>query len=121
VCAPLATKERAADKALSEAKGHLDQVQVRLEGAGEQPAKRGLGRPPKALMSLEQAQQAFEMASRERERLSQQRQQVKQSLLAIGQANHFVDLQGGVRRNGQPIASDIRAHIETIRTVAQHA
>jgi hypothetical protein len=120
VCAPLATKERAADKALSEAKERLDQVQVRLESAGDQPAKRGPGRPPKAPMSLEQAQQALETASREHARLSQQRQQVKQSLQAIGQAYHFVDLQRGVRRNGQLIAADIRAHIETIRTITQH-
>jgi Family of unknown function (DUF6399) len=120
VCAPLATKERAADKALSEAKERLDQVHVRLESADEQPAKRGPSRPPKAPMSLAQAQQALETARREHERLSQQRQQVKQSLQAIGQAYHFVDLQRGVRRNGQLIAADIRAHIETIRTVAQH-
>ena len=120
VCAPLATKERAADKALSEAKERLDQMHVRLESADEQPAKRGAGRPPKAPMSLAQAQQALETARREHERLSQQRQQVKQSLQAIGQAYHFVDLQRGVRRNGPLIAADIRAHIETIRTVAQH-
>jgi len=120
VCAPLATKERTADKALSEAKERLALVQVRLASAGEQHAKRGLGRPPKAPMSLEQAQQALETARREHERLSQQRQQVKLSLQAIGQAYHFVDLQRGVRRNGQLIASDIRAHIGTIRTVAQH-
>jgi Family of unknown function (DUF6399) len=120
VCAPLATKERAAAKALSEAKERLEQVQVCLASAGEQPAKRGLGRPPQAPMSLAQAQQALETASREHERLSQQRQQVKQSLQAIGQAYHFVDLQRGVRRNGQLIASDVRAHLETIRTVAQH-
>jgi hypothetical protein len=72
-------------------------------------------------MSLEQAQQALETASREHARLSQQRQQVKQSLQAIGQAYHFVDLQRGVRRNGPLIAADIRAHMATIRTVAPHA
>src|ERR671938_128187 len=39
---------------------------------------------------------------------------------AIGQASHFVDLDRGVRRNGQLIASDIRAHIAMMRTIAQH-
>ena len=120
VCAPLATKERAADKALTEAKEQLDQAQARLESAGEQPEKRGPGRPPKPPMSLEQAQLSLETASQEHERLNQQRKQVKQSIEAIGQAYHFVDLDRGVRRNGQLIASDIRAQIETIRTVAQH-
>ena len=120
VCAPLATKERAANRALTEAKEQLDQTQARLESAGDQPEKRGPGRPPKAPMGLEQAQQALEAANHEHERLSQQRKQVKQSLEAIAQAYHFVDLERGVRRNGQLIASDIRTQIETIRRVAQH-
>jgi hypothetical protein len=120
LCAPLATKERAANKALREAKEELDQAQARLESTADQLEKRGPGRPPKAPMSLEQAQQTLDAASCEHERLAQQREQVKQSLEAIGQAYHFVDLDRGVRRNGQLIASDIRAHIEMIRTIAQH-
>ena len=121
VCAPLATKERAADKALTEAKEQRDQRQARLESVDEQPEKRGPGRLPKEPMSLEQAQLALEAASHEHERLAQQREQVRLSLHAIGQASHFVDLERGVRRNGQRIASDIRAHMATIRAVAQHA
>jgi hypothetical protein len=119
VCAPLATKERAAHKALIEAKEQLDQAQACLESTDSQLEKRGPGRPPKAPMSLEQAQQTREAAGREHERLAQQRQQVKQSIEAIGQAYHFVDLERGVRRNGQLIAADIRTQIETIRRVAQ--
>jgi hypothetical protein len=120
VCAPLATKERAAHKALTEAKEALDQAQARLGSTDEQLEKHGPGRPPKAPMRLEPAQQTLEAASREHERLAQQREQVKQSLEAIGQAYHFVDLERGVRRNGQLIASDIRTQIATIRTIAQH-
>jgi Family of unknown function (DUF6399) len=71
-------------------------------------------------MSLQQAQLALETASREHERLAPQRQPVKQSLEAIGQAYHVVDLDRGVRWNGQLIASDIRTQIGTIRTIAQH-
>ena len=91
VCTPMGTQERAADKALSEAQERL-----------------------------EQAQQALDAARHEHDRLAQQREQVKQSIRAIGQAYHFVDLERGMRRNGQLIADDIRAQIETIRTVAQH-
>ena len=120
VCAPLASKERAANKALTEAKERLEQMQARLESASEQPEKREPGRPPKAPMSLEQAQLALETASREHERLTQQRERVKQSIQTIGHAYHFVALERGVRRNGHRIASDIRAQIETIRTGAQH-
>ena len=71
-------------------------------------------------MSPEQAQQALDAASREHERLARQREQVKQSIRAIGQADHFVDLERGVRRNGQLIAADIHTQIETLRTLAQH-
>jgi hypothetical protein len=119
VSAPLATKERAADKALGDAKEQLEQAQARLENTGDQPKKRGQGRPPKAPMSPEQALQRLEAASREHERLAQQRQQVKQSIEAMAQAYHFVDLERGVRRNGRLMAADIRTQIETIRTVAQ--
>jgi hypothetical protein len=120
VCAPLATKERAAHKATTEAHERLAQIPSRLESASDQPAQRGPGRPPKAPMSLEQAQQALATASREYERLAQQRAQVRQSIQAIGQAYHFVDLERGVRRNGRLIATDIRTPMETMRTVAQH-
>jgi hypothetical protein len=120
VCAPLATKARAAHKVLTEAKAQRDQAQARLESTNGQLEKHGPGRPPKAPESLEQAQHTLEAASREHERLTQQRDQVKQSIEAIGHAYHFVDLERGVRRNGQLIASDIRTHIETVRTLAQH-
>jgi hypothetical protein len=119
VSASLATKERAADKALRDAKEQLEQAQARLANTSDQPQKRSPGRLPKAPMSLEQAQQHLETASREHERLAQQRQQVKQSIEAVGQAYHFVDLERGVRRNGRLIAADIRTQIEMIRTVAQ--
>jgi hypothetical protein len=120
VCAPLATTERVAGKALTEAKEQLAQVHAHLESAGDQPEKRGPGRPPKAPMSLAHAPLARETASREYERLSQQRQQVKQRRHAIGQAYHCVALERGVRRNGPRIAADIYTQIETLRTVAQH-
>jgi hypothetical protein len=120
VCAPLATKERAALKALTEAKEQLDQAQTCRQSTGDQPDKRGPGRPPKAPRSLEHAQETLEAASHEHERLAQQRKQVKQNIKAIGQAYHFVDLERGVRRNGQLIAAAIRDQIETIRTIAQH-
>lgn len=120
VCAPMATKERAADKALTEAKERLERTQARLQKSGDEPEKRSPGRPPKAPMSLEQAEQAFEAASREHERLAQQREQIATHLRGIGHAYHFVDLERGVRRNGQLIAADIQAHIEAVRTIAQH-
>src|SRR3954470_5086912 len=38
---------------------------------------------------------------------------------AIGHASHCVDVERGVRRNGQLMAGDIQGHIATIRTLAQ--
>ncbi len=120
VCAPMATKERAAYKAATEAQEQLDQVQAHLQTVGDEPETRGPGRPPKAPVSLEQAQQELEAASREHERLAQQREQVAKSIRGIGHDDHCVDLERGVRRNGQLIAADIQAHIEQVRTIAQH-
>jgi hypothetical protein len=119
VSGPMATKERAAHKALSEAREQLEQVQAYQQSAGDEPEKRGPGRPPKVPVSLEQAAQALEAASREHVRLAEQREQVKASIRGLGHDYHFVDLERGVRRNGQLIASDIQEHIAQIRTVAQ--
>ena len=120
VSGPMATKERAAQKAVTEAREQVERAQTRQISAGDELAKRGPGRPPKTPVSLEQAEQVLEAASREHERLTRQREQVKTHIRGIGHDYHFVDLERGVRRNGHLIASDIQAHIEQIRTLAQH-
>jgi Family of unknown function (DUF6399) len=120
VSGPMATKERAAQKAVSEARDQVERVQTHLQNGGDEPEKRGPGRPRKEIVSLEQAEQTLEAASREHERLAQQREQVKTHIRGIGHDYHFVDLERGVRRNGQLIASDIAGHIDQIRTIAQH-
>jgi hypothetical protein len=70
VSAPMATKERAAHKVVGEAREQLEQSQAHQQSAGDEPEKRGPGRPPKAPVSLEEAEQVFEAASREHERLT---------------------------------------------------
>jgi hypothetical protein len=119
VTGPMATKERAAYKALTEAQEQLERVQSDPQSADDEPEKRSPGRPPKAPMSREQAEQAREAATQEHQRLAAQREQVKASIKGIGHDYHLVDLERGVRRNGQLIAADIQGHIEQIRTVAQ--
>jgi len=116
----MATKQRAAAKAASEAHERFEHVQERLQEAGDTPGKRGPGRPPKAPSSLEQVAQEAQAARQEFERISAQREQVAQSIRTIGHVYHFVDVERGVRRNGRLIAADIRAQIDTIRRVAQH-
>src|SRR6516165_10258890 len=119
VSGPMATKERAAYKAVTEAQEQLEHVQTAPQSVGDEPETHRPSRPPKAAMSLEQAEQVLEAASREHERLAQQRQQIKAHIRGLGHDYHFVDLERGVRRNGQLIASDIQGHIEHIRTIAQ--
>src|SRR5499426_2764688 len=77
VAAPMATKERAAQKAISEATEQLERLQTHSISTDDEPEKRGPGRPPKAPVSLEQAEQALEAACREHARLAAQREQVK--------------------------------------------
>ena len=120
VSGPMATKQRAAGKAATEAQERLEQVQGPLQGAGDEPEQRGSGRPSKETASLEQAKHEAQAASQEFERISAQREQVAQSIRTISQAYHFVDLERGVRRNGQLIAADIHQQIDTVRRVAQH-
>ena len=120
VSGPMATKERAAHKAVTEAQEQLERLQIQPPSTGDEPEKRGPGRPPKVPMSLEQAERALEAANREYERLAEQRERVKANIRGIGHDYHFVDLERGVRRNGQLIASDMQERIEQIRTVAQH-
>jgi hypothetical protein len=120
VSGPMATKERAAQKAVSEATAQLARLQSDPQSTDDEPAKCRPGRAPQEPMSLEQAEQALETARREHARLAEQREQVQASIRGIGHAYHFVDLERGVRRNGQLIASDIQGHIEQIRSMAQH-
>jgi hypothetical protein len=119
VSGPMATKERAAHKAVTEATEALQRLQHKAPGTAEEPEEREPSAPPKDNVSLQQAEQTLEAARHEHERLAQQREQVKARIKGIGHDYHFVDLERGVRRNGQLIASDIQGHIEQVRTVAQ--
>jgi hypothetical protein len=120
VSGPMAAKERAAHKAISEATEQLERLHTHAISTDDEPKKRGPGRVPKAPVSLERAAQALAAACREHARLAAQRAQVKASIRGMGHDDPFVDLERGVRRNGRLIASDIQEHIEQMRTVAQH-
>jgi hypothetical protein len=115
VSAPMATTQRAAAKAEETRK----RVHEHLLNANEEPHQRGPGRPPKGAASLAQVEQDVDAARHEHQRLTAQREQVTQGIRAIGHADHFVDLERGVRRNGKRIAGDLQQPIDTIRTMAQ--
>ena len=121
VSVPLATKQQTAAKAVTKAEETLKQAHEYLAMATNAPVQRGPGRPPKGVTNLEQVKDALEGARDAHQRLSAQCEQVTQCIRAIGHAYHFVDLECGVRRNGQLIAGDIHAQLQTIRTIAQQA
>ena len=121
VSGPMATKQRVAAKAASEAQERFEQMHGQLQDTVNAPHKRGPGRPPQATASLAQLEQEVQAARQEFERLSAQREQVVQSIRRIGQAYHFVDLERGVRRNGRLIVADIRTQMAMIRSVAHQA
>lgn len=120
VSAPMAAKQRAAEKALRTAQETLQQVQEQAQRDSPQLQRRGPGRPPKALPGLESAKQEVEVTGQEHQRLTEQREKLAQSIRAIGHAYHFVDLDRGVRRNGKLIATDIQESIDTMRTISRH-
>jgi len=121
VSGPMATKQRAAAKAAREAHERLEQVvQGHLPGAADAPPTRRPGRPPQAAACLEQLEQAVKTAHQELERLSAQREQVAQRIRTIGQVDHFVDGERGVRRHGRLIAAALPTQIDPMRRVAQH-
>ena len=119
VSGPMAAKERAAHQAVNDATEKLERLQSQPTNTGDAPKKRRLGRPPKRPVSLEQAEEALDVAKRERERLAGQREQVQQSIRGMGHDYHFVDLERGVRRNSRLIAADLQGRIDAIRAVAQ--
>src|SRR5262250_2715398 len=59
VSGPMATKERAAHKTITEAMEQLERIQSDPQSAREESEKRRPGRPPKDAMSLEHATQAL--------------------------------------------------------------
>jgi hypothetical protein len=121
VSAPLAPPERAAPQAATEARAPLEQVQARRPSGGDEPAQRGLGRPPKQPVRLGHAEPVRDVASRAHARLAQHRAQGANSLRAIGHASQCGALARGVRRNGQRMAADIPGRIAQGRAMAQHA
>lgn len=53
VAAPMAAKQRAAEKAVATAEATRTRLQEPIERDNEQPGRRGPGRPPKVARSLE--------------------------------------------------------------------
>jgi hypothetical protein len=117
---PMATTQRAAAKAVSEAQARLEQVQEPRAPTGDEPNAQAPKRSPQAPLRLEQARHEAQAARQARERISVQREQGAQSIRGIGQASHWGDVEHGGRRNGQRIAADSQRPIDPMRGGAQH-
>jgi hypothetical protein len=116
----MATKERAAHKAVGEATEQLERLTSDSQRVGEASETCRSEYPTKSPLTLEQAEQTLDAARREHQRLAAQRAQLKTRIRGIGHAYHFVALERGVRRNGQLLASDLQGHIDQVRAIAQH-
>jgi hypothetical protein len=119
VSARVAAKQRAAEKAATQAEEMLKRVQEQLHSANNEPDQCGSDRFPKGTARLAQVEQDVKTARQEQHRLAGQREQVTQSRRALGHADHGVDLERGGRRNGKLIARDLHEQIDTIRAIAQ--
>jgi hypothetical protein len=115
---PMATKEWAAPKAVTEAPAQLERLHSNPQSASDKPEKSRPGRSPQEPMSLEHAEPALETARREHARLAEHRAQVTASIRGIGHDYHCVELERGVRRNGPLIYADMQDPIKQLRTVA---
>src|SRR5262245_54926454 len=107
VAAPMGAKQRAAAKARTQTEERLTRRQAHRHHTTNELAKRGPGRSPKVAARLEPAERAVEAARHEHEQLMGQRKRVRQSIRAIGQAYHCVDVQRGVRRDRKLMAIDV--------------
>ena len=105
----------APQKALSETQQHLD----RLCFTPDKPLVPEVGDAHETARPTSSAPYALDPARQEYERLVHQQEQVRQRIREIGRAYHFVDLERGVRRNGQLIAADIDEQIAHLRAIAQ--
>ena len=115
----MAANGRAAVKGVVKAEEARHHIQEQLHTTTGEPEKLEPGRPAKAAAPLEQGEQDVDAARHAYHRLAGQREQVAQSIRAIGQAYHVVDLERGVRRHGKRIAGDSQAQIDTIRAIAR--
>jgi hypothetical protein len=118
VSAPRATPQRAAAKAAPQAEETGQRRPERLDHAHDTSAQRAPGRPPQIAARLEQGGLDVEAAGPEHRRLTGPREPVTQSLRAIGHGDHLVDLERGVRRNGQRMAGALPQPSDTMRTMA---
>ena len=109
VSGPMATKERAALKAVSEATEQLERLQSHPKNTDDESEKRGPGRPPKAPVSREQAEQTLEAATQEHQRLAAQREQVKASKCLC--TNNFTCYHGSSRCHTR-CDDDLVSHVE---------
>jgi hypothetical protein len=117
----MATKERAAHTAVTEAQAQLARRHTDPQHPGDAPAKRCPGRPSTAPVSLEHAEPALDVARRAHERRAQHRVQVTASLRGMGHEAHCVDLERGGRRHGPLRAAASPEHRAPLRTMAPHA
>ena len=106
----LASKERKAERAATEAREKVNELQKRLE-TGERVAQVLTQRLTQARQQEQASQQALEMASRQRER-------ARQAIQGLSLSYHPYDLETGAERNAEQVSVSLAQHFAQIEGVA---
>jgi prefoldin subunit 5 len=109
----LASKERKAERAVTETKEKVHELQKMLE-TGEREAQVLTQRLTQARQQEQARQQALEMASTQRER-------VRQAMQGLSLSYHPYDLETGAERNPEQVSISLAQHFAQLEAVASEA
>jgi len=118
VAAPLATQERAAQKAVTPARAPRERRPTHPHSAGDEPAKPCPARAPQDPMRLEHAAPALEAARRAPARRAAPREKGQARLRGLGPADPCVERERGGRRTGPRIAPEMPGPSAPMRPMA---
>jgi len=115
----LASRTRQADRALGQAQEKVTVVEAQQTRYEEGP--RSPGRPPDFAGRLQAAQAEGAQTQQTLETAQQHQEQARQARQGINQAYHPYDLDTGAPRSPETVEADVKQHMETLETLAQHA
>ena len=117
--AGLARRARQADHALTQAREQVAEVEAAHAAYVQGP--RPPGRPPDFAQHLQIAQTDLAQAHQARDTAHHQQEQAREARQGINQAYHPYDLESGAPRSPDTVETDLKRHMNTLETLAQHA
>jgi hypothetical protein len=117
--APLATRVRAAQAGVDQASEGLQQVLLQQQEAAQRP--RGPGRPVDFAAKIEAAQQSLGQAQQQMDTAVAQQQAMQHRVRQMATVYHPFDLQTGVAKTADQVATDLGSLMDKARNGAQQA